>query len=97
MDATANGTFEGGTDVNVAEEIVDKTMDRIKDASDAAADTDELLIRQIKKQMRQIQLRMMQRKSSRKHKTHLIKHKPELILQQTLRRRRMLTIRQLVL
>ena len=43
MDATANGTFEGGTDVNVAEEIVDKTMDRIKDASDAAADTDAAL------------------------------------------------------
>ena len=43
LDATANGTFEGGTDVNVAEEIVDKTMDRIKDASDAAADTDAAL------------------------------------------------------
>ena len=57
----------------------------------------QLLIRQIKKQMRQIQLRIKQTKSSRKHKTHLIKHKPELILQQTLRRRRMLTIRQLVL
>ena len=43
MAATANGTFEGGTDVNVAEEIVDKTMDRIKDASDAAAETDAAL------------------------------------------------------
>ena len=43
LDTTANGTFEGGTDVNVAEEIVDKTMDRIKDASDAAADTDAAL------------------------------------------------------
>lgn len=43
LDAAANGTFEGGTDVNVAEEIVDKTMDRIKDASDAAADTDAAL------------------------------------------------------
>lgn len=43
LDATANGTFEGGTDVNVAEEIVDKTMDRIKDASDAAAKTDAAL------------------------------------------------------
>lgn len=43
LDSTANGTFEGGTDVNVAEEIVDKTMDRIKDASDAAADTDAAL------------------------------------------------------
>lgn len=43
LDATANGTFEGGTDVNVAEEIVDKTTDRIKDASDAAADTDAAL------------------------------------------------------
>lgn len=43
LDATANGTFEGGTDVNVAEEIVDKTMDRIKDTSDAAADTDAAL------------------------------------------------------
>ena len=40
LDATANGTFEGGTDVNVAEEIVDKTMDRIEDASDAAASTE---------------------------------------------------------
>ena len=43
LDTTANGTFEGGTDVNVAEEMVDKTMDRIKDASDAAADTDAAL------------------------------------------------------
>lgn len=43
LDATANGTFEGGTDVNVAEKMVDKTMDRIKDASDAAADTDAAL------------------------------------------------------
>lgn len=49
MDATANGTFEGGTDVNVAEEIVDKTMDRIKDASDAAADTDAALDKADKK------------------------------------------------
>lgn len=40
LDTTANGTFEGGTDVNVAEEIVDKTMDRIEDASDAAASTE---------------------------------------------------------
>ncbi len=43
LDSTANGTFEGGTDVNVAEEIVDKTMDRIEDASDAAAKTDAAL------------------------------------------------------
>lgn len=43
LDATANGTFEGGTDVNVAEEIVDKTMDRIDEASDAAAKTDAAL------------------------------------------------------
>ena len=43
MDSTANGTFEGGTDVNVAEEIVDKTMDRIEDASNAAAKTDAAL------------------------------------------------------
>ena len=43
LDATANGTFEGGTDVNVAEEMVDKTMDRIDDASDAAAKTDAAL------------------------------------------------------
>ena len=43
LDATANGTFDGGTDVNVAEEIVDKTMDRIEDASDAAAKTDAAL------------------------------------------------------
>lgn len=43
LDATANGTFEGGTDVNVAEEIVDKTMDRIEDASNAAAKTDAAL------------------------------------------------------
>ena len=49
LDATANGTFEGGTDVNVAEEIVDKTMDRIKDASDAAADTDAALDKADKK------------------------------------------------
>lgn len=49
LDATANGTFEGGTDVNVAEEIVDKTMDRIKDASDAAADTDVALDKADKK------------------------------------------------
>lgn len=41
LDATANGTFEGGTDVNVAEEIVDKTMDRIKDASDTDAALDK--------------------------------------------------------
>ena len=43
LDSTANGTFEGGTDVNVAEEIVDKTMDRIEDASNAAAKTDTAL------------------------------------------------------
>ena len=43
LDSTANGTFEGGTDVNVAEEIVDKTMDRIEAASDAAAKTDAAL------------------------------------------------------
>lgn len=49
LDATANGTFEGGTDVNVAEEIVDKTMNRIKDASDAAADTDAALDKADKK------------------------------------------------
>lgn len=49
LDATANGTFEGGTDVNVAEEIVDKTMDRIKAASDAAADTDAALDKADKK------------------------------------------------
>lgn len=49
LDATANGTFEGGTDVNVEEEIVDKTMDRIKDASDAAADTDAALDKADKK------------------------------------------------
>ena len=49
LDAAANGTFEGGTDVNVAEEIVDKTMDRIKDASDAAADTDAALDKADKK------------------------------------------------
>lgn len=49
LDATANGTFEGDTDVNVAEEIVDKTMDRIKDASDAAADTDAALDKADKK------------------------------------------------
>ena len=49
LDATANGTFEGGTDMNVAEEIVDKTMDRIKDASDAAADTDAALDKADKK------------------------------------------------
>lgn len=49
LDTTANGTFEGGTDVNVAEEIVDKTMDRIKDASDAAADTDAALDKADKK------------------------------------------------
>ena len=34
LDATANGTFEGGTDVNVAEEIVDKTMNHIDKASE---------------------------------------------------------------
>ena len=49
LDTTANGTFEGGTDVNVAEEMVDKTMDRIKDASDAAADTDAALDKADKK------------------------------------------------
>lgn len=43
LDSTANGTFEGGTDVNVAEEIVDKTMDRIEDASNAAVKTDAAL------------------------------------------------------
>lgn len=43
LDATANGTFEGGTDVNVAEKMVDKTMDRIDEASDAAAKTDAAL------------------------------------------------------
>ena len=43
LDTTANGTFEGGTDVNVAEEMVDKTMDRIDDASNAAAKTDAAL------------------------------------------------------
>ena len=43
LDAAANGTFEGGTDVNVAEEMVDKTIDRIDDASDAAAKTDAAL------------------------------------------------------
>lgn len=43
LDSTANGTFEGGTDVNVAEEIVDKTMDRIEDASKAAEKTDAAL------------------------------------------------------
>lgn len=43
LDATANGTFDGGTDVNVAEEIVDKTMDRIQAASKAAAETDAAL------------------------------------------------------
>ena len=49
LDATANGTFDGGTDVNVAEEIVDKTMDRIEDASDAAAETDAALDKADKK------------------------------------------------
>lgn len=49
LDATANGTFEGGTDVNVAEEIVDKTMDRIKDASEAASETDAALNKADKK------------------------------------------------
>ena len=49
LDSTANGTFEGGTDVNVAEEIVDKTMDRIDEASDAAADTDAALDKADKK------------------------------------------------
>ena len=49
LDSTANGTFEGGTDVNVAEEIVDKTMDRIEDASKAAAKTDAALDKADKK------------------------------------------------
>lgn len=49
LDTTANGTFEGGTDVNVAEEMVDKTMDRIDEASDAAADTDAALDKADKK------------------------------------------------
>lgn len=49
LDSTANGTFDGGTDVNVAEEIVDKTMDRIEDASDAAAETDAALDKADKK------------------------------------------------
>lgn len=49
LDAAANGTFEGGTDVNVAEEIVDKTMDRIEDASNAAAKTDAALDKADKK------------------------------------------------
>lgn len=49
LDSTANGTFEGGTDVNVAEEIVDKTMDRIEDASNAAAKTDAALDKADKK------------------------------------------------
>lgn len=49
LDTTANGTFEGGTDVNVAEEIVDKTMDRIEDASNAAAKTDAALDKADKK------------------------------------------------
>lgn len=43
LDATANGTFEGGTDVNVAEEIVGKTMDRIEKVSYAAKETDAAL------------------------------------------------------
>lgn len=43
LDSTANGTFEGGTDVNVAEEIVDKTMKGIEDASKAATKTDAAL------------------------------------------------------
>ena len=43
LDTTANGTYEGGTDANVAEEMVDKTMDRIDDASNAAAKTDAAL------------------------------------------------------
>lgn len=43
LDTTANGTYEGGTDANVAKEMVDKTMDRIDDASDAAAKTDAAL------------------------------------------------------
>ncbi len=49
LDTTANGTFEGGTDVNVAEEMVDKTMDRIEDASNAAAKTDAALDKADKK------------------------------------------------
>ena len=49
LDATANGTFEGGTDVNVAEKIVDKTMKRIEDASNAAAETDAALDKADKK------------------------------------------------
>ena len=49
LDSTANGTFEGGTDVNVAEEIVDKTMDRIEAASNAAAKTDAALDKADKK------------------------------------------------
>lgn len=49
LDATANGTFDGGTDVNVAEEIVDKTMNRIEDASNAAAKTDAALDKADKK------------------------------------------------
>lgn len=49
LDTAANGTFEGGTDVNVAEEIVDKTMDRIDEASDAAAKTDAALDKADKK------------------------------------------------
>lgn len=43
LDSTANGTFDGGTDVNVAEKIVDKTMNHIDKASDAAAETDAAL------------------------------------------------------
>lgn len=43
LDAAANGTFEGGTDVNVAEEIVGKTMNRIEEVSDAAKETDAAL------------------------------------------------------
>lgn len=49
LDSTANGTFEGGTDVNVAEEIVDKTMKGIEDASKAAAKTDAALDKADKK------------------------------------------------
>lgn len=49
LDTAANGTFEGGTDVNVAEEMVDKTMDRIEDASNAAAETDAALDKADKK------------------------------------------------
>lgn len=49
LDAAANGTFEGGTDVNVAEEMVDKTMNRIDEASDAAAKTDAALDKADKK------------------------------------------------